>query len=367
MKVVADPNIAQVGDAFAEFGDLELIPGREIGTADVADAQVLVVRAVTGVDERLLSGSQVRWVGTATAGIDHIDTKFLSASGIGFASAPGSNARSVAEYVLSAVMVASETGQRAVHETTIGVIGFGAVGRRLVGMLEAAGATCVVNDPPLAGETERALAPLDEALQADIVSVHVPLTEGGPWPTRNLLDASRLGQLRSEAVLINAARGGIIDEKALLARMEKYPAMQVYIDCWQNEPEINAALLRAATLATAHVAGYSYEGKLAATRMLHDAACDYFGHSGQWQLPAESKLRLDQPDLLRSVLSCYDIRQDSAALKSALNLDAAARERHFDQLRRDYPRRHEFSAYRIPRGLAAGEQQRMAALGFSLD
>ncbi len=365
MKVVADPNIAHVGEAFAEFGQIELIPGREITAAHVVDADLLVVRSVTRVDEALLAGSTVSWVGTATAGIDHIDKDYLTNRGISFVSAPGSNATSVAEFVLSAALVATQAQQRALAKCRVGIVGYGAVGSRVVTKLEALGVDCIVNDPPLAGKIERPLASLDAVLDADIVSVHVPLVAKGNWPTHGLLNETRLRRLRSDVILINAARGGVVDEVALLEHMRQLPDSQVVVDCWENEPDIDPELLAAASITTAHIAGYSYEGKLAATEVVHRAACDFFDYSGKWQVKATPKLQLNGRDLQQQVLCCYDVRDDSAALKSAIKLDAAARGRYFDQLRRNYRRRHEFGAYAIPAELDADAREQLLALGFA--
>ncbi|MEM0963510.1 MAG: NAD(P)-dependent oxidoreductase, partial [Bacteroidota bacterium] len=173
LRIVADANIPHVADAIGPFGGVRTRPGRAITRSDLKQADVLLVRSVTQVDAALLDDTPVRFVGTATAGTDHIDAEALRQRGIAFASAPGSNAASVVDYVIASLLaVAAERGER-LSGRTLGVVGVGEVGRRLVPRARALGLDVVVSDPPRSQRGEMASMPLDALLQvSDIVTLH---------------------------------------------------------------------------------------------------------------------------------------------------------------------------------------------------
>jgi erythronate-4-phosphate dehydrogenase len=375
MLIVADQNITEVKAAFAEFGDVQTMPGRAMTAAEVAGADMLLVRSVTPVNEALLAGSKVGFVASATSGIDHVDVPYLRSRGIAFADAPGSNAESVAQYVVSAVLVRLAAQERKADGLTAAIIGCGHVGSRVAAKLGSIGITCLLNDPPLQEKTGDArYVALDTALAADIVSLHVPLTDTGRHATRHLINAARLKRLRPNALLLNTARGDVIDESALLARLDEQPSMQIVIDCWHGEPNINRKLLGRAAIGTAHIAGYSYDGKLRATEMIHAAACRHFGRTAQWQLPADTQTggymvdtHIDDEALRRAVLACYDVRADDALLRFALTMGPKHMAPYFDGLRRDYRRRREFGSLLVTSHRRREQlAQRLQALGFSL-
>jgi erythronate-4-phosphate dehydrogenase len=375
MLVVADQNIAEARNACSEFGDVRLMPGRAITAEAVRDADLLLVRSVTRVDANLLGAAQIKFVASATSGIDHVDIDYLRQRGIGFAYAPGSNAQSVAEYVVCTVLVRMAAQERECKGLRAGIIGCGHVGSRVADMLAALGIECLLNDPPLreAGDN-RSFVDLDAALAADIVTLHVPLIDAGQHPTTFLLNAENLRQLRPDALLINTARGDVIDEAALLQHLEAHAEMQVVIDCWHGEPNIARKLLQRAVIATAHIAGYSYDGKLRATQMIHAEACKYFSHPPQWQAPADTQsggymvdTHIDDEALRRAVIACYDVRADDALLRFALSMGSKHMGPYFDGLRRDYRRRREFKSLLVTshrrREKLANQLQ---ALGFQL-
>jgi erythronate-4-phosphate dehydrogenase len=379
MKIIADENIPCVQQAFASLGEVSLLPGRGMQAEQVRAADILLVRSVTRVDESLLQGSSVRFVGSATIGFDHVDRDYLQQQDIGFATAPGSNATSAAEYVVSALMVLSGQQGFELAGKTVGIIGCGNVGSRVRDRLAALGMTCLVNDPPLqanAGHDE--FVALDEVLQADIVTLHVPLTTSAPHPTLHLLDASVLDRLKPGAILINTSRGAVVDNRALDALLARRDDLSVVLDVWENEPSISASLLQQVDLATAHIAGYSYDGKLRGTEMIYRAACDYFDEPLQWraadelQRAASIDLRAhDAGDVLAvaraAVVACYDVRQDDARLRETLSLPATERALAFDRLRKDYPLRREFSESTLLLHEPAGALgQLLSALGFEL-
>ncbi len=280
MKIVADKDIFAVERIFGGFGELVLLPGRGIGRQDLVDADALLVRSVRAVDRSLLRNTGVGFVGAATSGLDHIDSEWLGANGVALAHCRGANAWAVVEYCLGAIASLRLAGRIETRYPSIGVVGAGAIGGRLARRMRELGHEVVVCDPPLAelGGTRREFAwrPLPDALDCDIVSLHVPLTAGGRHPTRHLLDAAALKRLRPGAVLINASRGGVVDEAALLARLTHGPDLHCVVDVWQNEPEVDAELAAKAALATPHIAGYSEQAKWGATAMLARQFAEHF-------------------------------------------------------------------------------------------
>ncbi|MGH8507359.1 MAG: 4-phosphoerythronate dehydrogenase [Gammaproteobacteria bacterium] len=357
MRIIADPNIACVRDAFTALGDLCVVPGRDWTPEIVRDADLLLVRSVTRVDAALLEGSRVRFVGTATSGVDHIDLEYLSHKGIAFAAAPGSNATAVAEYVLSAILVLVQERGDALAGMTAGIIGCGQVGARVSGLLGALGVECIIHDPPLQERTgEATFRPLDDALSAHVVSLHVPLTASGSHPTVSLIGPEELARMRDDVILINTARGGVLDEPALRDRLARRPGMAAMIDCWQNEPDIDTELLQRVAIGTPHIAGYSDDAKLRATEMLYRAACEFLSVPTQWQPQAwretPTRVRLadagsDDDGVREAALACYNPRDDHRALAALTGLPLPERGGYFDALRANYRSRREFSAAEV--------------------
>ena len=210
MHIVADENIPLLNEFFADFGEITLVEGRSMTAADVADADILLVRSVTRVDAQLLAGSKIKFVGTATIGTDHIDQDYLQEAGIGFKSAPGCNAQAVVDYVLSALSVLVDERGIGFTDVSVGIVGVGNVGLLLRRRLEEMGVTVLAVDPFKDPEEVGELVTLDEALQADVVTLHTPLTRDGEHPTWHLIDQQRLAQMKPDASLINAGRGAVV-------------------------------------------------------------------------------------------------------------------------------------------------------------
>ena len=350
MKIIADENIPAVRDAFGTLGDVVTVNGRTLRADDLDDAEILLVRSVTRVDERLLAGSAVRFVASATAGVNHVDLDYLRRAGIAFANAPGSNAVSAAEYVIAAICYWSLRVDRPLAGLSVGIIGRGNVGSRVQQRCEALGMRCVPNDPPLADAGVAGLASIDEALACDIVTLHVPLVEGGAHPTRELIDAARVDQLRPGTLFINAARGDVLTEKALRDRLEQRDDLAVVLDVWENEPDIDPEMLRRNLLGTAHIAGYSADGKIRGTEMIYRACCDFLGRRPRWSsadvefsVPRKAVTLTTGRDVRQDVLDAYDIETDSERLKAILDADVTGIGQYFDYLRKHYPVRREFS------------------------
>ncbi len=348
MKIIADENIPYADEAFAEFGEVRTFVGRDLTAADLGNAEILLVRSVTKVNAQLLAASSIRFVGTATIGLDHIDLNYLQQQGIGFISAPGSNATSAAEYVVSALLIMAERQGFELSDKSVGIIGCGNVGSRVLKKLTALGMTCFVYDPPL-GKTND----LENVLAADIISFHVPLSKDGDYPTYQLVNEQFLASLRNDVIFINTSRGDVVDENALLKRLTACPNMQVILDVWQAEPNINQTLLQRAALATPHIAGYSFDGKVRATEMLYNAACNFFQKPPVWQanMPSPNPNHLYVSDIHTAVMATYDVRRDDAELRR--------RTSEFDKLRKNYPIRREFSCIEIE--LAAASSQLLSS------
>lgn len=374
MKAVADENIADLANTFARHVDLRLRPGRALGPEDLGDAEVLLVRSVTRVDKALLAGSRVRFVGTATIGTDHLDTDWLDAAGIAWAAAPGCNADAAAQYTLGMILLACRRLGRNPRAQRVGIVGHGNVGRRLHALLLALGLQCVVNDPPLAAAGaepdigEGAFETLEAALACDVVCLHVPLTRDGAWPTAGMFDADALAAMRPGALLVNSARGGVIDEAALRNALGD-GAIHAALDVWPREPAIAPELLEAVTVATPHVAGYSVEGKVRGTRMIYEAFLAWAGQvphpgltgaagssiAGRLVLPAATADPVSQ-----AVIAASKVETDDRRLRAAHPLTADV----FDALRRAHAPRHEFDRLLVE--TPASARPMLEALGFNV-
>jgi len=368
-------------EAFANLGDVVVRDGRAIGPSDVRDARLLAVRSTTPVNRALLQGSAVRFVGTATIGHDHIDQAYLEEAGIAWSAAPGCNANSVAEYVAAALLRLAVRDGRALEGLTAGVIGVGNVGRRVAEVCRTLGLRVLQNDPPRArAEGAGAFVALDRLLaEADVVTLHVPLTREGRDATWGLAGPAFFERLGGGAVLVNAARGAVVESAALCRAIDTGRVRAAVIDTWEGEPDIPRALLERAALGTPHIAGYSFEGKVAGTRMVHEAACRFLGVEPAWDPeplmppPAVPELRVratqrsDEEVLDELVAAVYDVEQDDAALRAGLRLPQREWSAHFDRLRKTYRVRREF---RYTRAVLDGASPRLAAkaagLGFDV-
>ncbi len=350
---------------------MRLFDGRALTAADIGHAEVLLVRSVTRVDAGLLGGSRVRFVGTATAGADHVDQAWLREVGIHFADATGCNARAVAEHVACCLYAHAATRGVPVSALEVGIVGYGNVGRALARLLDGIGVRCVANDPPLGGDLPGVTsATLDEVLERDVVSLHVPLVAGGAWPTLKLIDAARLARLRPGALLINAARGGVVDERALAARLADGDALQVALDCWAGEPAIDAGLVRRAWQASPHIAGHSREARANASALLHAALARHLDVSAVLPalLPPNPEVLGGSGQGVTEILGAvHPLAAHTARMRDLAGLDEAARGAEFDAIRRRHGLRREFASYTVaPAGLAADTVAELAALGFTV-
>jgi len=355
MNIIVDENIPYGADAFGTIGNVTTMSGRSMTAETVRDADALIVRSVTKVNNKLLGDSRVRFVATATIGTDHIDTDYLAQRGIGFASAPGSNANSVAEYVTAAMLVLSRRKATALAGKTIGVIGVGNVGSRVVKKAEALGMRVLQNDPPLKRKTGKdRFRPIEELFEADYITLHVPLTQEGQDKTLHLADEAFIAKMKKESVLINSSRGAVVNGSELLRSIESHHLGGVVLDVWEEEPAIDPDLLRRVDLASPHIAGYSFDGKVAGTRMVYESACKFFREKPTWKpenvMPPSAVPTLnlyghainEEDLLLEAVKSVYDIEADDRRLRRLLDLAPDEQGPYFDRLRKEYPVRREF-------------------------
>jgi erythronate-4-phosphate dehydrogenase len=360
IKIVADLNIPLAKELFSEMGEVSLVPGREITSKDIEDADILLVRSVTNVNRELLSNnSTIKFVGSCTIGIDHLDTHFLSDANITWANAPGCNANAVVQYALTAMTIA----QPKWLQKTIGIIGCGNVGGRLYKCLTALGVNCICYDPLLTSTTGLKLVDLDYLLShADIVSCHVPLTSAGKFPSLHMLGKKELASLKNNALLINSGRGAVIDTIALSQELDRRTAintkLKVVLDVWENEPVVDHELLNKIAFGTPHIAGYSIEGREQGTFMIYQALCSYLKQSPSIYAQSllttnkitvavdsifDQKILSDSTDNFKNfnrlLLSCYNSMIDHQALCQVNN---------FDELRKNYPARREYSHFCLP-------------------
>lgn len=338
MRLVIDDKIPFLRGVPERLGfEAVYLPGAGITAADVRHADALMVRTRTRCDAGLLEGSSVKFIVTATIGFDHIDTAYLCRAGIAWTNCPGCNAASVGQYVASALLVLQEEKMLSVSSATVGIVGVGHVGREVERAVRALGCRVLRNDPPRAGaEGGEGFVGLDTiAREADVVSFHVPLTREGPHATFHMAGSAFFSGLRKRPVLINAARGGVVCEEALLKALRDGTVSQAVVDTWENEPHISSALLEQALIATPHIAGYSADGKANATRMALTAVCRHFGVEPRFNIspPALPASFVPAANLQERALQLYDPRCDSRRLKE--------HPEQFEQLRGNYPLRRE--------------------------
>ncbi len=281
MKILIDENMPYAEQLFSQLGEVVLKPGRTLTADDLIDVDALMIRSVTKVNQQLISkANKLKFVGTATAGMDHVDQELLTEKGIFFTAAPGCNKVGVAEYAFSVMMVLAQQHGFSVFDKTVGIIGAGQVGSYLQQCLEGIGLNVLINDPPkqTAGDP-RQFTELDTLLaESDIITLHTPITREGDYPTHHLIDAARLEQLRGDQILLNAARGPIVDNTALKQRLAKNDGFIAALDVFEFEPEVDMELLPLLAVATPHVAGYGLEGKARGTTMIFNSYCEFLGN-----------------------------------------------------------------------------------------
>lgn len=380
--ILADENMPEVHRYFERFGDIRTAAGKAIDREALADVDVLLVRSVTRVNRSLLEGTRVRFVGSATIGTDHVDLEALRQMDVQFAHAPGSNADSVAEYVIAAMLEAMVATDDMIGGKTLGVIGYGDIGKRVARRASALGMHVLVNDPPLESQGVKPAAQggfqaLADVLEnSDVVTLHVPLTNDGPYPTDGLISAQELARMKRGALLINTSRGVVVRGRDLLTRLRREDGFRAVLDVFENEPRPDIELMEHLFITTPHIAGYSLDGKINGTRMLYEALCRIEGVNPDTiedDVTKEESYKLIAPSEKKStrwlrslVRQMYDVRDDDRRMREMLSLPVDEREAYFNRLRKTYPVRRTFNLYEMPGSSVPHELVEVVASGLQV-
>ncbi|RZG76250.1 4-phosphoerythronate dehydrogenase [Acinetobacter sp. WCHAc060025] len=354
MKIVADENLAFTDYFFAEFGEIQQKAGRSLSHDDVQDAEALLIRSVTKVNPQLIQNTQLKFVGSATIGTDHLEISAIEAQQIAWSNAAGCNAQAVAEYVITALLHIDPEFLDQGKQFTLGIIGLGNVGSRLAYMAQLLGWNVIGYDPFVQHENIQQVE-LEQLLKdSDAITTHVPLTKSGEYPTYHLINAETLAMVKPETILINSARGPVIEEAALIQDILQ-TKRKVVLDVFEHEPEISEQLLDLITIVTPHIAGYSLEGKARGTQMIYEAFCktfDYPAHKKfESQLPACAQFFYGnsiKQTLKHHLSDIYNILRDDQNLRACLK-DGKVDQKAFDYLRKTYPLRREWAAHGGPK------------------
>lgn len=340
MKVIVDDKIPYIKGQVEKLADeVVYLPGNQISAEDVRDADVLMIRTRTHCNRALLEGSKVRFIVTATIGFDHIDTEYLDEAGIAWTNCPGCNATSVGQYVRNTLFLLEQERGLALKDVTLGIVGVGHVGTAVLEACRPWVGKVLLNDPPKQEEGASSLSFVSlQELQAqcDVITFHTPLVMGGKWPTFHLADEAFFQNLAKCPVIVNAARGEVVDNVALESALDRGAVREAVVDTWEGEPNLSRTLLNKVYIGTPHIAGYSADGKANATRMSLEAVARWMGREDvRFEVVPPSVVRnVDEPkDCIAEALQLYDPRQDSHCLK--VNPSA------FEKLRGNYPLRRE--------------------------
>jgi erythronate-4-phosphate dehydrogenase len=365
-------------ESFEPLGEVRPFTGKELKPEDIRDADALIVRTVTPVNASLLEGSAVRFVGAASAGMDHVDREYLHKKGIHFSWAAGCNADAVSEYILTALHLVASRRNWNLKEKSLAVIGVGHVGSRVARKARNLGMKVFLCDPPLRDLTgDPQYESIESILKADILTFHVPLTTTGPYPTWHMLNQDILSRLSPEQYLINSSRGDVFDSQELKSSLRKEKILGTVLDVWEGEPFVDFSLLELADIGTPHVAGTTLDGKIKAVEMMRDSLCRFMKYpvqeSNKSFYPEAQRIHPAQETALQNAIASvlrqvYDIEKDDANLRTLAGIPTKQSSEGFEQLRTKHPLRPEFPHYIIE----LNEQQKdladaFAGIGFKPD
>lgn len=335
MKVIVDNKIPYIKGLIETLADEVIyLPGKDFTPEVVKEADALIIRTRTLCNRQLLEGSKVQFIGTATIGFDHIDTKYCQEAGITWSNCPGCNAGAVEQYVHAALLLLQQEKGLQLKRACLGIVGVGHVGERIRRMAERIGMKVLLNDPPRADAGEQGFTSLDTlAEQCDILTFHTPLIREGKYQTFHLADRTFFQKLQRRPYLLNTSRGEVVETEALLEALDTGTVTEAVIDVWENEPHISQELLNKVFIGTPHIAGYSADGKANATRMVLKAFCHFFHKPSNFHivLPTSSNAFSENENL--RILQLYNPLKDYETLRT--------NPEHFEQLRGDYPLRRE--------------------------
>ena len=357
MIIAVDRALPYWEETFSGLGETRPFAGNELLPEILRDADALVARTVTPVNADLLEGSAVRFVGAASAGMDHVDQDYLRRKGIYFRCASGCNANAVAEYVITALHAVAVRRNWTLAKKSLAVIGAGHVGSRVARKARALGMKVLLCDPPLRDATgDGGYQPFESVLGADILTFHTPLTDGGPYPTRRMLNRGVIGRLSPEQFIVNTSRGEVFDGDALSAALREKRILGAVLDVWEGEPEIDCSLLELADIGTPHIAGSTLDGKIRAVTLIRDRLCEFFGIASTLNTdgfyPPARRIRPPSNGSPRETIShvlreTYDIAKDDAALRETAALPENLRGKSFERLRATRFLRQEFPHYTV--------------------
>ncbi len=370
MKIVADENIPYLKGFAEKYGEVIYLAGADFNKESIHDADALIVRTVTHFGEEILKESKVKLICSATIGYDHIDTEYCDENNIKWTNAPGCNSSSVQQYIVSALILLSRKYNFDLKEKTIGVVGVGNVGSKVAQACRALGMRVLLNDPPRADrEGEKNFVSLDEIKrEADIITFHTPLTKEGDYKTYHLANDTFFDELSKSPIIINSARGGIVDTEAIKVAIKTKKIQGAVIDCWEKEPTIDVEYMGLVDIATPHIAGYSADGKSNATRMSLESLTTFFKLDGG-ELKSIKPLDAPEPMIDLNDFKGSENRVYDAILKTYNPMDDFARLKadstKFKQLRNEYPLRREYPAF-IVKDATEEERTLLKDLGFSI-
>ncbi len=371
MKIIADKNIPFLKGVAEQFGDVTYLSGADFTKENIKDADTLIVRTVTRFDENNLKDSQIRLICTATIGYDHIDTDYCNRHGIAWRNAPGCNSGSVQQYVASALVTIAKRKGFSLKGKIIGIVGVGNVGAKVATICELLGMKVLKNDPPRQ-DAERSDEFTDlETIkkEADIITFHTPLSRNGEYSTYHMGDANFFNTLGKKPIIINSARGGIIETSAIKEAIENGKVSGAIIDCWEQEPNIDLEYLRMVDIATPHIAGYSADGKANATRMSLQSIANF------WTLPKDPIKNITAPEVDNPFINydelCPDNKIEEILLRTYNPFDDFNRllsnPEEFSNLRGNYPLRREYPAYTVKGSISENDADVLSKMGFNIE
>lgn len=349
MKIIADRNIPYLKGIAEQFGEVTYLDGADFTRENIKDADTLIVRTVTRFDEHNLKGSNVKLICSATIGYDHIDTEYCVTHGIAWRNAPGCNSGSVQQYIVSSLIVIAKKQNFGLKDKTIGIVGVGNVGKKVSRACEILGMRVLLNDPPRQDtENSDEFVDLNTIMEeADIITFHTPLVKEGKYKTYHLADDKFFSSLKKKPILINSARGGIVETEAIKNALTEGKISGAIIDCWENEPNIDLEYLNVVDIATPHIAGYSADGKANATRMSLESLAEFYkldkAPIAEIKVPEAQEPLIDlgkfnDSPVYNAILKTYNPSDDYTRLLEDPEI--------FKQLRNEYPLRREYFAYK---------------------
>ncbi len=353
IRIIADDKIPFLKGVLEPYAKVTYLPGNQINRNSISGTDALLVRTRTKCDRELLSGTPVKFIGTATIGFDHIDTEFCEKNDIKWTNAPGCNSSSVQQYIASALLRISGESEFSLKGKTLGIIGVGNVGSKVQNLANALGMNVVLNDPPRArNERKKIFSSLDHLFnESDIITLHVPLNMDGQDKTYHLVGSEAFKKIKKGSWFINSSRGEVVETEALKDALGGEKLAGAVLDVWEREPEIDIPLMHMSFLATPHIAGYSTDGKANGTSVIVKKLCELFDiplvdwYPSEIPVPSEPVLTIDCNGkstgeiLRRAVFHTYNIAEDDVRLR----FDPS----RFEKARENYPVRREFSCYTI--------------------